>query len=142
MPPELESGSLLIAWERTTSALLSSPGAGGRLHYAPAGGCETDRIAGARIFERMSLASHPDEVVVTAGSQNALHAIISAALESGDAVACGPYVYPGFLALARKAGLKIGRAHSELQSLMRISYAVLCLKKKTYHNAFQTQKSS
>src|SRR3546814_1396317 len=26
---------------------------------------------------------------------------------------------------------KIGRAHSELQSLMRISYAVFCLKKKT-----------
>src|SRR3546814_2775939 len=25
---------------------------------------------------------------------------------------------------------KIGRAHSELQSLMRISYAVFCLKKK------------
>src|SRR3546814_2188161 len=29
------------------------------------------------------------------------------------------------------AALKIGRAHSELQSLMRISYAVFCLKKKT-----------
>src|SRR3546814_5244318 len=27
-------------------------------------------------------------------------------------------------------GLEIGRAHSELQSLMRISYAVFCLKKK------------
>src|SRR3546814_9747457 len=27
--------------------------------------------------------------------------------------------------------LEIGRAHSELQSLMRISYAVFCLKKKT-----------
>src|SRR3546814_4672361 len=26
---------------------------------------------------------------------------------------------------------KIGRAHAELQSLMRISYAVICLKKKT-----------
>src|SRR3546814_1255131 len=117
----------------------------------------------------MSLASHPDEVVVTAGSQNALHAIISAALESGDAVACGPYVYPGFLALARKAGLKLApmarvdaaelealcrtrkiaalylvptndnpttttlrrsEEHtSELQSLMRISYAVFCLNK-------------
>lgn len=123
MPPELESGSLLIAWERTTRALLSSPGAGGRLHYAPAGGCETDRIAGARIFERMSLASHPDEVVVTAGSQNALHAIISAALESGDAVACGPYVYPGFLALARKAGLKLAPMArvdaAELEALCR-----------------------
>src|SRR3546814_10060787 len=29
--------------------------------------------------------------------------------------------------------LEIGRAHSELQSLMRISYAVFCLKKKKYH---------
>src|SRR3546814_15150058 len=28
---------------------------------------------------------------------------------------------------------QIGRAHSELQSLMRISYAVLCLKKKKKH---------
>src|SRR3546814_5275929 len=27
---------------------------------------------------------------------------------------------------------KIGRAHSELQSLMRISYAVFCLTKKTH----------
>src|SRR3546814_5560840 len=27
--------------------------------------------------------------------------------------------------------IEIGRAHSELQSLMRISYAVFCLKKKT-----------
>src|SRR3546814_13317800 len=30
---------------------------------------------------------------------------------------------------------QIGRATSELQSLMRISYAVFCLKKKTLHNS-------
>ena len=107
MPPEVEGGSLLASWERTTSALLSVPGAGGRLHYVPAGGSEADRIAGTKIFERVSLASHPDEVIVTSGSQNALHAIIGAALAPGDTVACGPYVYPGFLVLARKAGLKL-----------------------------------
>ncbi|MGN6595157.1 PLP-dependent aminotransferase family protein [Sphingopyxis terrae] len=107
MPPEVEGGSLLASWQRTTSALLSAPGAGGRLHYAPAGGSEADRIAGTKIFERVSLASHPDEVIVTSGSQNALHAIVGAALAPGDTVACGPYVYPGFLALARKAGLKL-----------------------------------
>src|SRR3546814_3606709 len=33
---------------------------------------------------------------------------------------------------------EIGRAHVELQSLMRISYAVFCLKKKTTHNQQQT----
>src|SRR3546814_2651668 len=30
--------------------------------------------------------------------------------------------------------IQIGRAHSELQSLMRISYAVFCLKKKKNNN--------
>src|SRR3546814_6966534 len=35
--------------------------------------------------------------------------------------------------MARGQGVQIGRAHSELQSLMRISYAVFCLKKKTNH---------
>src|SRR3546814_2305870 len=33
---------------------------------------------------------------------------------------------------------QIGRAHAELQSLMRISYAVFCLKKKTKKNASTT----
>src|SRR3546814_9233326 len=35
--------------------------------------------------------------------------------------------------------LEIGRAHSELQSLMRISYAVFCLKKKTNNITHRTQ---
>src|SRR3546814_10748962 len=36
--------------------------------------------------------------------------------------------------LHHTAGREIGRAHVELQSLMRISYAVFCLKKKSTHN--------
>src|SRR3546814_2386318 len=34
---------------------------------------------------------------------------------------------------------QIGRAHVELQSLMRISYAVFCLKKKTHTNNSKQQ---
>src|SRR3546814_9285736 len=34
---------------------------------------------------------------------------------------------------------KIGRAHAELQSLMRISYAVFCLTKKKKHQKKQIQ---
>src|SRR3546814_8109678 len=37
---------------------------------------------------------------------------------------------------------EIGRAHSELQSLMRISYAVFCLKKKKTHYDHKTQTNT
>src|SRR3546814_2271304 len=43
---------------------------------------------------------------------------------AGGSVAFAPEV-------AIPALMEVGRAHSELQSLMRISYAVFCLKKKT-----------
>lgn len=107
MPPEVEGGSLLAAWERTSSALLRAPGAGGRLHYTPAGGREADRAAGATIFSRLGLATGPDEVVVTAGAQNALYAIVGAVLTEGDVVACGTHIYPGFRGIAKKAGLRL-----------------------------------
>lgn len=118
MPPEVAGGTLLATWERTASALLRAPGAGGRLHYTPAGGRDADRAAGAAIFGRMGLPSDADQVVVTAGAQNALHAIIGAALAPGDVVACGNHVYPGFLAIAKKAGL-------QLAPLVRVDAAAL-----------------
>ncbi len=107
MPPEISGGSLVAAWERTSSALLRAEGAGGRLHYAPAGGRAADRAAGAAIFGRIGLASEADQVVVAAGAQNALAAVIAATLTRGDVVACGMHIYPGFLGLARKARLRL-----------------------------------
>ena len=107
MPPEVAGGSLLAAWERTASALLRAPGAGGRLHYTPAGGRAADRAAGAEIFARLGLDCSADEVIVTAGAQNALHAIVAATLKPGDVVACGAHIYSVFLLLARKAGLTL-----------------------------------
>src|SRR3546814_4713466 len=54
---------------------------------------------------------------------------------AGGAIAGGGVMAEPTITLWRPVGLaelalKIGRAHSELQSLMRISYAVFCLKKK------------
>src|SRR3546814_8678692 len=60
----------------------------------------------------------------------------AAALSTGDgAEFVAPLAEPGaggVVKLGReRPRSEIGRAHSELQSLMRISYAVFCLKKKT-----------
>ena len=126
MPPEVIGGSLLAAWERTMGALLRAPGASGRLHYAPAGGREADRAAGAAILSRIGLTSDADQVIVAAGAQNALHAIVGTMLGRGDVVACGTHVYPGFLALARKAGLRL----APLARIQACALDALCRKTK------------
>src|SRR3546814_14362543 len=48
---------------------------------------------------------------------------------------------PGFSGtdIRENAKFEIGRATSELQSLMRISYAVFCLKKKKHHTPAHNQ---
>src|SRR3546814_9300376 len=58
--------------------------------------------------------------------------VIAALPDDVDAiyVALGGADAVNFLTQYERAG-EIGRAHAELQSLMRISYAVFCLKKKT-----------
>lgn len=122
MPPEVAGGSLLATWERTAGALLRAEGAGGRLHYTPAGGRAADREAGAALFGRLGLASEPDQLVVAAGAQNALHAIVSATLKPGDVVACGAHVYSVFLALARRFGLRL----APLASVDAASLDALC----------------
>src|SRR3546814_4754764 len=62
-----------------------------------------------------------------------------AALEAGMAAADTSFYYPGHLVLGdtrfhcwKRGGHRSEEHTSELQSLMRISYAVLCLKKKKH----------
>src|SRR3546814_2450448 len=72
-------------------------------------------------------AAEAAEAASSAGGD--LIAVLDAAREQGaDALARTPDMLP----VLKEAGVvdEIGRATSELQSLMRISYAVFCLKKK------------
>jgi DNA-binding transcriptional MocR family regulator len=107
MPPEAIGGSLFAVIERTTTQLMRSPNAFAHLQYQPAGGLPLDREAGVRLFAARDLPAVVDQVIVTAGGQNALHAISATLFEPGDAVACGQHVYPGFLGIAQRLGLKL-----------------------------------
>ncbi|MDB5703373.1 MAG: hypothetical protein JWN66_489 [Sphingomonas bacterium] len=106
MPPEIPDGLLRRAITESSAALLAGAGMTW-LHYSPAGGAPQDRAAGARLLSARGLPSAEEEVIVTAGGQNALHAILSTGLRAGDTVACGRFVYPGFRALAARLGLKL-----------------------------------
>lgn len=106
MPPELP-GDMLGRAMRDTIATLLADGSGLRLQYQPAGGSAADRAAGTRLIARASVDASDDRVVVTAGAQNALHAILNTNLRPGDAVACGRFVYSGFKVLAARLGLRL-----------------------------------
>jgi len=92
--------------EAMASALgtLTRGGGVARLHYQRPGGAAADRESGAELLMRLGLSSDPEQIVVTAGAQNGLHAIASTILRPGDRIACGLYSYPGFRAVARRIG--------------------------------------
>ncbi|AHE52502.1 PLP-dependent aminotransferase family protein [Sphingomonas sanxanigenens] len=103
-PPEIPQ-LLAPAIQRTMAALLAHPHAAPPLHYQPTGGMAAVRAVGARLLGARGIACGEDDVLVTAGGQHALHAIVSAELRAGDAVGVAARTYPGFLALARRYAL-------------------------------------
>jgi DNA-binding transcriptional MocR family regulator len=106
MPPALPEGALSRAIADGTTALLRS-GSGARLQYQPPGGALQDRIAGAALLSETCTATVAEQVVLTAGGQNALHAILASTLAPGDGVACGRHVYSGLKALATRRSLRL-----------------------------------
>ncbi|OHD07084.1 MAG: hypothetical protein A3E77_15155 [Sphingopyxis sp. RIFCSPHIGHO2_12_FULL_65_19] len=103
--PPIAAESGLV--EAMTSALATLSGIDGlaRLHYQRPGGSAADRETGAALLARTGLACDAEQVIVSAGAQNGLHAIASAMLKPGDRVACGLHIYPGFRAVARRIGV-------------------------------------
>jgi len=102
-PPIAADGGLPDAMARAL-ATLTRTGDLARLHYQRPGGAAADRETGAALMARTGLASVAEQVTVTAGGQNGLHAIAATILKPGDRIACGRYVYPGFRAIARRIG--------------------------------------
>jgi DNA-binding transcriptional MocR family regulator len=105
MPPVLPDKLLAREMTRTLGTLLGNAPA--RLHYQSPGGAPEDRRAGALLLAARGIPAEEDRVIVTAGGQNALHAILSTAFTPGDVIACGRYTYPGFRSVAERIGLRL-----------------------------------
>ncbi|HEY0597053.1 PLP-dependent aminotransferase family protein [Sphingopyxis sp.] len=105
-PPVAADGGLPEAMAGALATLTRTDGLA-RLHYQRPGGSAADRETGAALMARTGQSSETEQVVVTAGGQNGLHAIAVTILKPGDRVACGRYVYPGFHAIARRIGVTL-----------------------------------
>jgi DNA-binding transcriptional MocR family regulator len=105
MPPEPADSLLrdqMLAGMKTLLETRLAP-----LHYPAAGGGEAAREAAASYLGRNMAGISPDAVVITAGSQNGLHAVMSTAIAPGDRIAAARFTYPGLISLARRRGAEL-----------------------------------
>ncbi|MBW8754356.1 MAG: PLP-dependent aminotransferase family protein, partial [Sphingomonadales bacterium] len=107
LPPLPLRSSLPERYAADLRDVLAGTAAANRLQYQPSGGAPQDRQAGADWLVSRGIQADEDNVLVVSGGQTALHAIASATLQPGDAVCTGPFVYAGWLAIARRLGLRI-----------------------------------
>jgi DNA-binding transcriptional MocR family regulator len=94
---ELDPGPLLA---RTMTQLAQSRELPGLMGYAPDGGSEAHRAAGAEWIRRSGLDASADQVLVTSGSQHGLTAVLATLLRPGDLVLTESLTYAGMKALA------------------------------------------
>lgn len=125
-PPEAPGGMLAQAWRLACALLLDRTDAPAPFHYQPSGGMPSVRAAGAALLGQRGIACGEDTVVVTAGGQHGLHAIVSTALSPGDAVAVAPFVYPGFLSLAQRYGLRLIAVAADDEGILPDALAEAC----------------
>lgn len=107
LPPQPGFGLLGDAMRTGLTRLLRAGGGSPLLQYQPPGGSVQDRRQAAVAFTARGLATGEEQVVLTAGGQNGLHAIMATVLARGDRLCAGRSTYPGLLTLARRMGLRI-----------------------------------
>lgn len=117
MPPQPGAALLPEAIRTGMAKLLRAGGQSPLLQYQPSGGALRDRQEAAAAFARRGVAAREEEVIVTAGGQNALHAIIGTMFAPGDVICTGEATYPGLLALARRFGLRIRAVRGDADGL-------------------------
>jgi DNA-binding transcriptional MocR family regulator len=108
--PPPEGGDFRAALESTLVALARQSDLGPLVDYPADAGNPADREAGAEWIARTGLAATPDRVLVCAGSQHGLTAVLATLLGPGDLLLTEELTYPGLKAVA-------GLLHLRLQGL-------------------------
>lgn len=107
LPPQPGFALLPEAIRTGLARLLRAGGGSPLLDYQPRGGSPHDRRRAALAMTARGLPTQPEDMLIAAGGQNALHAILGTALKPGDAICAGLSTYPGLLALAARLGLRL-----------------------------------
>ncbi|HEX7874845.1 MAG TPA: PLP-dependent aminotransferase family protein [Sphingobium sp.] len=106
-PPQPGFGLLGEAMRSGLTRLLRAGGGSPLLQYQPVGGALHDRRQAALAYAERGLPTDEGQVVLAAGGQNALHAILAMVLARGERLCLAGATYPGVLASARALGIDL-----------------------------------
>ncbi|WP_239000628.1 PLP-dependent aminotransferase family protein [Novosphingobium pentaromativorans] len=126
LPPIPARSTFAARFMATLQAVMTGPSAINRMQYQPAGGAPEDRHAGAEWLAASGMEANEDNVLVTSGAQTALHAIASSVLQPGDIVCTGPFVYPGWTAICRRANVTLLPLAADDQGIDPDAFARAC----------------
>lgn len=96
------------------------------LHYQESRGTGADRMAAAAWLGARMRQPSAERVLVTAGAQAALFAVLHLLTRPGDAIAAGELTYPGLRAAAQQCGLRVMPLAMDAQGIIPDSFARLC----------------
>jgi DNA-binding transcriptional MocR family regulator len=110
----------------TLAELAKDPALPTLLGYNAHAGLERHRAAGAAWIARSGLNVSPDQVLITAGAQNAILVALAALTRPGDRVATEALTYSGMQVVARLLGLRIEGLPADAQGLLPEAFAAAC----------------
>jgi DNA-binding transcriptional MocR family regulator len=119
----LDPGPLLAA---TLADLARSRDLGTLMAYAPDGGSEAHRAAGAEWLGRSGFRASADQVLVTSGSQHGLTAVFATLLRPGDLVLTESMTYAGMKALAELLHVRLQGLPMDANGLRPDAFADAC----------------
>ncbi|MGB8840344.1 MAG: PLP-dependent aminotransferase family protein [Aliidongia sp.] len=96
------------------------------LHYQMHNGRFDDRVAAAAWLRAGGVPAEPERVIVTAGAQHSISAILSALTSPSDIVATEAMTYPGFKAAAQLHHLRIEAIAVDHEGLLPDALAAAC----------------
>lgn len=105
LPPPPANNALGRALRDTADAILARADPATLMAYHPPSGSPAQRAAGSSWLAPTLGAVAPGQVVMAAGAQAALAAILTTLLRPGEAFVVEPHTYPGVLGLARQLRL-------------------------------------
>lgn len=118
IPPAPKGVRLAELMQRGIAEILGSTSADRLMTYHVGTGSLADRAAGCAWLEPALGPIAPQRLIVTAGAQPALVALMRWLAAPGDAILVEPLAYPGLLAAARLCGLRLVPVESDAQGIL------------------------